>query len=83
MVQGCSAGFGLGNLVPVKGKVTATAYKFILDNYMLPSLWQQLGKDPLLFQHDCTPLHRVRSTNTWFDEFGVEKLQWPTQRPEL
>lgn len=40
----CQEGIGLGFLVPVKGNPNVTAYKDILDNYVLLSLWQQFGE---------------------------------------
>ncbi|KAK3509026.1 hypothetical protein QTP70_018531 [Hemibagrus guttatus] len=41
------------------------------------------GDDPFLFQHDCTPVHKARSINTWMSEFGVEEYDWPAQSPDL
>ncbi|KAK3516229.1 hypothetical protein QTP70_006376 [Hemibagrus guttatus] len=49
---------GLGPLVPVKGTLNASGYQDILDNFMLPTLWEQFGDDPFLFQHDRTPVHK-------------------------
>uniref|UniRef100_A0A0E9WXD3 Uncharacterized protein n=1 Tax=Anguilla anguilla TaxID=7936 RepID=A0A0E9WXD3_ANGAN len=43
---------GLGLLFPVKGNINATAFKHIIDDYVLP---QQFGEGPFLFQHDSTP----------------------------
>ncbi|KAK3560392.1 hypothetical protein QTP86_008484 [Hemibagrus guttatus] len=76
-------GVGLGPLVPVKGTLNASAYQDILDNFMLPVLWEQFGDDPFLFQHDCTPVHKASSIKTWMNEFGVEELDWPAQSPDL
>ncbi|KAK3525642.1 hypothetical protein QTP70_002551 [Hemibagrus guttatus] len=74
---------GLGPFVPVKGTLNASAYQDILDNFMLPTLWEQFGDDPFLFQHDCTPVTKARSIKTWMSEFGVEELDWPAQSPDL
>ncbi len=46
--------FGLGPLLPVKGNCNASAYQDILDNAMLPTLREQFGEGPFLFQHDST-----------------------------
>ena len=74
MVWGCFSGFGLGPLFPVKGNLNASLYQDILNNAMLPTLWEQFGEGPFLFQHDCAPVHKARTIKTWFDEFGVEEL---------
>ena len=59
------------------------AEQMILDNSMLPTLWEQFGDGLFLSQHDYTPVHKARSIQTWMSEFGVEELDWPAWSPDL
>ena len=80
---GCFSGAGLGPLVPEKGTLSALVYQELLDNSMLPTLWEQFGDGPFLFQHDCAPVHKARSIKTWMRKFGVDELHWPALSPDL
>ena len=55
----------------------------IVDNPVLPTLWQQIGESPFLFQHNIAPMHKARFIQKWFVEIDVEELNWPAQSPDL
>ncbi|GFV40020.1 transposable element Tc1 transposase [Trichonephila clavipes] len=58
-------------------------YVDILDNATLPTLWQYFGEGSFLFQQDNCSIHTSWLAQTCFDEMGVQKLDWPSQSPNL
>jgi hypothetical protein len=72
-----------GPLIPAKGNIKATADNYILDDFVLSTLWHQFGKGPFLSQHDNAPVHKERSIQKWFVKIVVEKLDLPVKSPDL
>lgn len=71
----------LGTLVPVRGNLSAQAYKDVLANSVLSALWQQFGQSPSLYQHHSTSGHKA--VQEWHDEIGGEELEWPAHGSDL
>ena len=45
-----------------------------VGQFHAPTLWEQFGHGPFLFQHDCAPVCKAKSIKTWMREFGVDEL---------
>lgn len=71
MIWGCFSGSGLGPSALVKGTLNATGYKYILDIWMLPTLWQLRG-GPFLFKHDCA-LRTGITRLVWRKSSGLQR----------
>jgi hypothetical protein len=81
LVWGC---FSIVRARPLRssgGKSERYRINDILGDSVLPTLWQQFGELPFLFQHDNAPVHKARSIQKWFVEISVEELDCPAQSP--
>ena len=70
MVWGCFSWYG--PLVSVQGKLKAVGYEIILDNFSHPTLCQQFGDGPFLFQYDNIPVHKAVSIQVSINDVEVE-----------
>ncbi|GFU88061.1 QLQ domain-containing protein [Trichonephila clavipes] len=62
--------------------MNSEVYVDILDNAALPTYGNISGR-PISLQQDNSSIHTSRLAQTWFDEVGVQKLDWPSQSPDL
>ena len=83
MVWGCFSWYGLGPIIPIHGKLNADSYSTILENNVLPTLWQFYGLNHCYFQDDNASCHVAKSTMDWYGDNGVKRLDWPAQSPDL
>ncbi|GFX38709.1 transposable element Tc1 transposase [Trichonephila clavipes] len=83
IVWWCFLGFGPSPLVPVIENMNSEMCMDILDNAALPTLWQYIEKGPFLLKQDNFSIHTSKLAQTWFDEMVVQKLDCPSQSPDL
>lgn len=73
----------MGHLVTIPGRLNAETYCIILDNLALILLFQFHGVNPCYFHDDNDTCHVARITVAWYDNNGVQQLDWPAQCPDL
>jgi len=57
---------------------SAVSYIQILD-HNLAGIWEP----GLVFMQDNAPIHRARKSKLWFQENGIEVMEWPPYSPDL
>ncbi len=67
----------------LKTNVTAPFYQDILEHFMLSSADQLFKDADFIFQQDLAPAHTAKSTKSWFNDHGVDVLDWPANSPDL
>ena len=81
MVWGYFSWFDLDPLVSEVGNMNTEMYEDILDN-VLSTLWQYFEESSYFRQDNCS-IHVSRLTQSWFNEMDVQKLDYPSQSPDL
>ena len=58
-------------------------YVNILDNSMLPTMWQRFGIAHFRSQHNNAPVHKVKAIASWFQDNRVDVVNWLFQMYSL
>ena len=78
MVWGCIGWNGVGVLSEVEGRMDAEQYVAILEQGLLQSMKESgISECDIIFQQDNDPKHTSRRAQRWFEEQGINLLDWP------
>jgi hypothetical protein len=84
MMWGCITAQGVGHACRINNGLDAQLYTRILDEDFLGSLaYYGLEVGKIIFQQDNDSKHTSRVAQKWFENHGVEVLDWPSQSPDL
>jgi RNAse (barnase) inhibitor barstar len=84
MMWGCMTAQGVGYACRINGGMDAQLYTRILDDEFLKTLeYHGLEMDKIIFQQDNDSKHTSHIARQWFENKGIEVLDWPSQSPDL
>ena len=64
--------------VALRGGYFASSYIEVLEEN-IPTIYES----GLLFMQDNIPIYTARKVREWFEEIGVDVLEWPPYSPDL
>lgn len=80
MIWGCMTAQGVGYACKIDGHMDAELYTHILGDEFLRTLeYYELDASTIIFQQDNDPKHTSRAARKWFEDNGIEVLEWPAQ----
>ena len=83
MVWGCFAAHGVGDLHRIRGIMVKEDYHQILIHHMRPSAAKLFPSGPYTFQQDNDPKHTAHIIRNYFNNQGIDVLDWPSQSADL
>ena len=84
MIWGCMTAHGVGYMCQIEGRMDAALYTEILDDYIFKTVdHYEMDRERFVFQQDNDPKHTSKLAKDWFQDNGVELLDWPAQSPDL
>lgn len=90
MVWACFAGGEKGPLVFMKerngaGAINARRYVEVLKEHLIPFRRELIARfgDEIIYQDDNAPIHMAQYTREWMRSENINRLQWPSQSPDL
>ena len=84
MLWGCMAAEGVGYSCRIDGRMDAELYTRILGDEFIRTLdYYGLDKGRIFFQQDNDPKHTSQAARRWFEDNGIQVLDWPPQSPDL
>ena len=63
--------------------MNSEVYVNILDNIMLPTLWQQFGIGSFLYHHNNAHVHKAKVIASLFQDNGMDVMNWPAESPDM
>ncbi|KAG1681713.1 putative non-intrinsic ABC protein 5 [Nymphon striatum] len=70
-------------LVSVEGMMNSEKYKAVLQTHLLPTMRRDFPDGDGIFQQDLAPCHTSCKMRTFFEESGLEVLDWPGNSPDI
>ncbi len=85
-VWGCFSSKGVGTLTILLKNTAMNKewYQNVLQEQLLPTIQEQFGDDPCIFQHDGAPCHKAREIKKRLEDHYIEILDLcPDNSPDL
>lgn len=82
MVWGCFSAYGVGQILPISGRINSTVYLKVLQEVIIPEGKRLIGDDFIL-QQDNAPIHKAKIVMNYLKNNNINVLDWPPQSPDL